>query len=304
MELIDTSKNCEECSTLLKGIYWYCRNCEKFLCYDCIDEHNEEDIVALRFIEPRKAKLLPISYYGGGPTEYEWTTFPKNEFIEKLKLCLHALDYLDANKVVFHCGKCNELLCPECVEEHEKHEDHYILPYVLLNDKMTIRMVHPQFYPARHVNITIKGPKMAKMGENIVIMANIKNESIKPIEDIKICILNISKQDKFDSESNSKDWYIELHYPKYVILEKEKKIDKIEPKKTKEITFHLQIPKDSTKRVLWKKIGGPPNYNERTIEVDLPINNPFTIYTMIFYRNILNDYEFLYAEDLEIKLLD
>jgi len=283
MELINTKKNCEECSKLLEGIYWYCRNCEKFLCYDCIDKHNDHDIVALKFVETGKAKLLPISYFGGGPTGYEWTTYPKDEFLEHLHPCPHALDYLNSKKVVFKNDSTKELLCPECVEKNKRNLDHSLLPFVLLNDDETIRMVHIQFYPGVKLKITQHGPKNSYKGSNITINVKIENMSTYPIRNIEVNLINFSKQNNIDPELYSKDWYIECHYPKYFLIDKKKKIARIESNEIKEINFNIHIPKDE--------------------EVKLPINNPFTIYTWIFYQTFLGDSNIIYANDLNIRLL-
>lgn len=284
MESIYTKKNCEECSKLLEGIYYYCRNCEKFLCYNCIDRHNEHDIVALKFIESGKAKLLPISYFGGGPTGYEWTTYPKDEFLEQLNPCSHALNYLNSNKVVFKNESTKELLCPECVVKDKKNLDYVLLPFVLLNDNETIRMVHIQFYPGVKLKITQAGPITSYKGQNITINVKINNISNYSIKNIEVNLINFSKQKNINPELYSKDWYIECHYPKYFLIDKKTKITKIESNETKEISFDIRIPKDD--------------------EVKLPINNPFTVYTAIFYKTLLGDCNTIYANDLNIKLLN
>jgi hypothetical protein len=287
MELIKSKKNCEVCTKVLEGIFWYCRNCEIFLCNNCLCNHNEHDIVALKFVKTEKAKLLPISYFGGGPSGNKWTTHNKNEFLEHLQPCPHVLNCLNSKKVVFKNESTNELLCPKCVEKDKKNLDYNILPFILLNDNETIRMVHIQFYPGINLDIIQSGPKTSSKGQNIKVHVKIKNMSIYSISNIEISLINISKKfsliNTIKKDIGPKDWYIGRHYPENFIIHKKMQINTIESKESKEIIFELRIPNDT--------------------EIKVPINNPFTIYTKIYYKTFLGDFNLIYANDLNITLL-
>lgn len=280
MELIETPITCDYCNEKLDGYIWYCKKCELFLCFNCISKHVNHDIVPLKVVKPKKSKLLRISQYGAGPTEYEWTTFQKEDFLEGLRKCEHALNFLDSKKVIFHCEDCRELLCPECLK---KHEEHNIMPYVSINNE-NLRMIYYYSYPGSNVKITTSGPKNAYKGEKISVEMKIENLSIHPLKDIKISLLSVSEKPGANINSMGRMFYIESHYPNYVLLDLEKEISIIKKHESKVIKFDFRIPKDE--------------------DTPLSIPDDFIIYSWIDYENNLNLRDSVYSNDLSIKLIN
>lgn len=278
--MISTPTICEICKSSLGEYFWYCKNCEKFLCYDCLPRHVEHDLIALEYVTFGKSKLVPICSFGGGPSTRNWETIPLNELIHNSKVCIHAIESLKDKRAIFLCGECNKLVCLDCLKYHEEHFPQH---YILLNDDKTLRMLYYESYPTYNVNVTTYGPNSAHEGECVTLTVKIQNQSSKHLRDVNISLINISKDRKIDPNPISKDWYIELHYPSRVLLELNKNISIIEPYETKKITFEVRIP---TKK-----------------ETTLPINDPFIIYTGLIFTDILNLSESMYGPDLKIKLI-
>lgn len=82
---------CEECDCNISNDYYTCKDCDKFICYDCKKEHPEN-----------------YNY------NYDYCKECFKKRFKRCELCSTLIDIKDNSKTLYYTQCCNALICYDC----------------------------------------------------------------------------------------------------------------------------------------------------------------------------------------------
>lgn len=266
---------CEECGNKFKigDFIWKCETCEKYLDSKCVTNHLNHELVPLEYISFNEFKLLPVVAYGGGLGGTGWTLYNKDEFLENINPCKHALKKLKTHQPVFKNHE-NKLKCSKCYLKENYGDKCNYEPFVLLKNNK-IRLLHYDFYQSHDVKLTINGLKSSKLGQNIEI--DIKIENLKPnfIKNVNLNMIPISESNLHRRDNDRKLWLSNHDFNKF-FSNKNKEFSMISPKSSENLIFNFDIPSNDEilnfHSLYNSKIIKGSNFNNRYTEFQNPLS--------------------------------
>lgn len=149
-----------------KNLY-YCNNCGKSICYECIQKHKNHYII---------------------------------QFYEKYNNCLkHRQQY------THFCKKCNKNICDECFNEHINHKDTLLKLDEILPNKSEIIFIKDYLEKKRKRNIQFKN-KVEKFLEQLKEIANIHIQNLEQSHQLESDMLSKIKTKKVNNYEDIKNF--------------------------------------------------------------------------------------------------
>jgi len=204
--------------------------------------------------------------------------------LNNVESCEHALKDFENNIPVFKNHK--RLICSKCcLNEIERAVDYRFASFILLKNEK-VRSMNYNLFASKKVKGCITCPKKVKIDEEIEVKVYIQNLKNEIIQNIEISIIVISEEgglSSTDEKQNEIFEYIDKNtYP--VIVNKDKKIDKIGSNESLSFNFSIKIPKDD-EVFSHNFVKGLNNNVESLDNKTLNIPNLFCVYLTISYES-------------------
>lgn len=177
---------CEECDEELEQFFLFCRNCNKYICYDCFSNHEmKHDYLPCETLDNGNAIVIDVGDGGGyGPSMGNiWPITTFDSFIsDYYSRCPHATEYFKKNNITFLCHKCEKWICLDCLSEHSNHD---LMLNVGFNNGKDLRQIDPNLYDSNK-DLLLDANVFKTTGGDIKLELDIINDNTELLYDLRV----------------------------------------------------------------------------------------------------------------------